>query len=216
MLLAQIAHIAGYMGSIDVLRQLPSLVQTQKQSNSNAMFVCDPVMGDNGALYVSAELAALYRDEIVQLADVVLPNQTELEYLTGCIVTDEQSMLRAIDRLHDIGPRTVIVKSCTIDATLRLYASRRTAHSVQRYRAVIPRVDGYFSGTGDLFAALYIAWSVRLNDDLHAMLENTLATLHSIIVRTADAHSKELHLVQSVNDIINPQRSVRVELLEAK
>lgn len=41
--------------------------------------VCDPVLGDNGKLYVPEELVAIYRDEVVPRATVVTPNQFECE-----------------------------------------------------------------------------------------------------------------------------------------
>lgn len=36
-------------------------------------------MGDNGKMYVPNELLDIYRDEIIPLADIVTPNQFELE-----------------------------------------------------------------------------------------------------------------------------------------
>ena len=44
-----------------------------------AVPVCDPVMGDNGKMYVPAELLPLYREQIVPLADIITPNQYEAE-----------------------------------------------------------------------------------------------------------------------------------------
>ena len=41
--------------------------------------VCDPVMGDNGEMYVPKELLEVYRDNIVPLADIITPNQFEAE-----------------------------------------------------------------------------------------------------------------------------------------
>ena len=41
--------------------------------------VCDPVMGDDGKMYVPAELLDVYRDKIVPLADIISPNQFEAE-----------------------------------------------------------------------------------------------------------------------------------------
>lgn len=45
------------------------------------VLVCDPVMGDNGQLYVPASFVTTYKDKLIQLADVITPNQTELEYV---------------------------------------------------------------------------------------------------------------------------------------
>jgi len=38
-------------------------------------------MGDQGELYVPEVFVELYRDHMLQLADVVTPNQTEAEYV---------------------------------------------------------------------------------------------------------------------------------------
>lgn len=47
-----------------------------KKKNPNLVFVCDPVMGDTGpGWYVPQTLLPIYRDEILPLADVCVPNQ---------------------------------------------------------------------------------------------------------------------------------------------
>lgn len=44
--------------------------------------VCDPVMGDIGrGVYVPTELIEVYRDVIVPIANIITPNQFELEYV---------------------------------------------------------------------------------------------------------------------------------------
>lgn len=45
------------------------------------LLVCDPVMGDNGEMYVPEALKEIYIKEILPLADVLTPNQYELEYV---------------------------------------------------------------------------------------------------------------------------------------
>ncbi|KAL9689730.1 hypothetical protein QQ045_010119 [Rhodiola kirilowii] len=45
--------------------------------------VCDPVMGDEGKLYVPPELVSVYREMVVPVASMLTPNQFEAEQLTG-------------------------------------------------------------------------------------------------------------------------------------
>ena len=47
------------------------------------MYVCDPVLGDHGKLYVPAELVEIYKKDVVPLATLLTPNQFELELLNG-------------------------------------------------------------------------------------------------------------------------------------
>lgn len=47
--------------------------------------------------------------ELLKNTDVITPNETEVEILTGITVTDEAAMLKAAQRLHDLGVATVII-----------------------------------------------------------------------------------------------------------
>ncbi len=57
--------------------------QHKRQINPEIVFLCDPVLGDNGQLYVPKELIPIFRDELIPLADIITPNQFEIETLTG-------------------------------------------------------------------------------------------------------------------------------------
>jgi len=85
-----------------------------KQSSSNnrvVRFVCDPVLGDAGRFYVPESLVKVYREQVVPLADVLTPNQFEVEQLTGIQVESYESALAACDKLHDMGPSLVFITS---------------------------------------------------------------------------------------------------------
>lgn len=95
------------MNSTVWLKIIPEL----KQKNKNIIFLCDPVMGDNGTLYVPEELVSIYKNSIVGLSNVLTPNQTELELLTDMTIKSEDDVLQACELLHAQGPHTV-VSSC--------------------------------------------------------------------------------------------------------
>ncbi|BDH47759.1 ribokinase [Salmonella enterica subsp. enterica serovar Choleraesuis] len=48
-------------------------------------------------------------DELLKLVDIITPNETEAEALTGITVTDDQGAARAAQALHDKGIATVII-----------------------------------------------------------------------------------------------------------
>lgn len=70
--------------------------------------MCDPVLGDEGKLYVPEECIEVYRDSIVPLASILTPNQYELELLTGHTTTSLEDVFAACRQLHDAGPSTVV------------------------------------------------------------------------------------------------------------
>jgi pyridoxine kinase len=75
-LLSPTRLLTGFMGSAEavraVVRALPLLKQ---QGQGDFQFWCDPVLGDNGRLYVPRPLVDAYRDEVVPHAHALLPNQ---------------------------------------------------------------------------------------------------------------------------------------------
>ena len=53
----------------------------QERGERALCYVCDPVLGDEGHMYVPTELVGAYRDNLIPLADVLTPNQFEVELL---------------------------------------------------------------------------------------------------------------------------------------
>ena len=118
----------GNLG-VDMIRKHPACHRQMYGLSA----VCDPVMGDNGKLYVSKELVPAYRDQIISLATVLTPNQYEAEVLTGIKIDSKKSALQACQALHDRGVATVVSFaslllifrqwSAAVNASLRLESS---------------------------------------------------------------------------------------------
>ena len=53
--------------------------------------------------------AQILSDELLSLIDIITPNETEAEILTGVAVTDKQSAVKAASVFHDKGIETVII-----------------------------------------------------------------------------------------------------------
>lgn len=73
--------------------------------------VCDPVLGDNGAMYVPESLIPIYQNEILPLADICTPNQFEAERLTGLKIESEADAWKATEWFHAKGVKTVVLSS---------------------------------------------------------------------------------------------------------
>lgn len=100
-LLGGYTHVlTGYIGSGSFVRILAALVRRLRAVRPGLVYVCDPVLGDHDQAYVPAEVVELMRTELVPLADVLTPNQFELETLTGRKVASDADALAAIDALH--------------------------------------------------------------------------------------------------------------------
>jgi pyridoxine kinase len=172
--------------------------------------VCDPVLGDlieggAGKLYVPAEFIDIYRTRLLPLADVWTPNQFEAEQLSGLRIDDEASARQCLEWFHARGVRTVIITSCTyrksassasssdapnlihvLGSTIESNESEsddpaaRPSRRLRVAHMAIPRLDKYFTGTGDLTAALLLAWLTRTHkqeqEQLAAAKQGSAAT----------------------------------------
>lgn len=227
--------LTGYIGSASMLRTVARLVRKLRSYNPDLVYVCDPVMGDNGKIYVPVELAAIYREEIVPLATMLTPNQFEAEILTGMSICNEDDAAAACAALHAVGPPSVVLTSLDLDhggssgagteedgasSSITLLGSTvepQAERCGQRFRIVVPRIPSYFTGTGDLCAALMLAWSAKRPAQLGLAAELAVASLQGVLKRTAQAQveaeaagktgigCRELRLVQSVDDLLQPE-----------
>lgn len=216
----QFSHIlTGYVGSKSFLEKVADIIQDIRKCNPALIYVCDPVMGDQGHLYVPEDLMVVYRDVITPLADIITPNQFELELLTGATITNEEEAFKAMQILHERGPATVVLSSTNLGAegVLVGLASSVKGGVKKCYRVEMPYLDAVFVGTGDLFASCLLAW-MHKDNDLKSALEKTISTVQVVIKRTLDSAREEagkgnkpsmaqmeLRLIQSKSDIEMPK-----------
>ena len=84
------------------------MIEVLREQNPELVYVCDPVLGDEGRLYLPGEMVGLYKSDLLPLATLLTPNQFEAEQLTGAPVTTEQEALQACHALLAKGPKTVV------------------------------------------------------------------------------------------------------------
>eukprot|EP00824_Muranothrix_gubernata_P007585 TRINITY_DN19649_c0_g1_i1.p2 TRINITY_DN19649_c0_g1~~TRINITY_DN19649_c0_g1_i1.p2 ORF type:complete len:247 (+),score=37.48 TRINITY_DN19649_c0_g1_i1:70-810(+) len=153
-LLRQTHVLTGYVGSPSFLRTIARIVEKLERQQPNLVYVCDPVLGDEGKLYVPKELVGIYREELFPHATIITPNQFEAEQLTGISIHSQEDALRACDKLHQMGPKTVFITSTSIatDESLVFFCSslRHLDESGKpiRFRITFPHVKLYITGTG--------------------------------------------------------------------
>ncbi|XP_054324901.2 pyridoxal kinase [Pongo pygmaeus] len=232
--------LTGYTRDKSFLAMVVDIVQELKQQNPRLVYVCDPVLGDKwdgeGSMYVPEDLLPVYKEKVVPLADIITPNQFEAELLSGQKIHSQEEALRVMDMLHSMGPDTVVITSSNLpspqgsDYLIVLGSQRRRnpAGSVvmERIRMDIRKVDAVFVGTGDLFAAMLLAWTHKHPNNLKVACEKTVSTLHHVLQRTIQCAKAqagegvrpspmqlELRMVQSKRDIEDPEIVVQATVL---
>lgn len=93
----------GMLASADVVRIVIDAVR-------GLPLVVDPVgASSSGQSLLSPDALALLRSELLPLATVVTPNLAEVQALTGVVVRDREGLLAAVQAVHALGPRWVLV-----------------------------------------------------------------------------------------------------------
>lgn len=99
--------LTGYIAKEDFLASVVKLLALVKQANPRARYVCDPVLGDNGKLYVAPEMVDAIRRLSLPLAHTITPNQYEAEWLTGRTIAGVADLAPTLAALHALGPQVV-------------------------------------------------------------------------------------------------------------
>ena len=144
------------------------------KENGVPVFV-DPIMGDEGVLYNGVtEASVQHMRNMCSVADVIMPNVTEAQYLTGMHVGKrmlrEEELLGIAQALHDMGAKSVVVTSAMVEGAAMEAgegegAARHVTVVSQRCRAdggacmtLLPyeEIPVRLPGTGDIFSSVLI------------------------------------------------------------
>jgi pyridoxine kinase len=187
--------LTGYLGTADTARLAAELAGIIRAQKPHALFACDPVMGDDDALYVKPDLADAITTDLVSLADVLLPNIFELARLTGRTVKDGAAALDAAQALQRAsGVKVLVATGIPADRPDRIAALALEGGKV--HRAEAPRRKLRVSGTGDTFSALFTGHYVR-DRDAGGALDFAMHAMDVICTATEKADADELLIVQT-------------------
>ena len=205
--------ISGYVGAADMGEAILRAVRRMKQENPNALYCCDPVIGDAGpGIFVKPGVPEFFSGSALAAADVVTPNHFELEWLNGAPIVGMKGFRAAVDALHARGPKIVLVTSAhladTPDASVDLFVS--SFEGVFRMRT--PRLPENFNGAGDAIAALFFAQCLATKSP-KAALERAGAAIYGILKRTHEEGSRELLLIEAQDEIVAPTTTFVAEPL---
>jgi pyridoxine kinase len=202
------AVISGYLGS----QAAAGLVEdVLRRVRPRAVYLCDPVIGDDGRRYVSPEIATCVH-HLATLADILTPNAYELAQLSGHAPADRAEAVMAMRTVQMLGPKIVVVTSFqgrdTPPETLDVLAVDGAA----AWRVSVPKIDRKFSGAGDLFAALFLSFYLA-DRDARAALGQSCALLQEVLIQTKNLATDELALVASRHQLISHRPLVLAEPL---
>lgn len=217
-LLSHITHLlTGYIGTSGTVAAVVDAVRLlRKEASAELVFVCDPVLGDDGKLYVHEDVVNAYIEHVLPLADLITPNAFELGLLTARKISTEADAFAACEVLHEAYDIPTVVVTGTrlgnsgANVAVLVSAKRNGADSM-RFSLEAEFIEGSFTGSGDLMTALLLAWTGRIPSDIISACRNAMASVTAVLKRTVEApkapglcNKPELRLVQSQDVITNP------------
>src|SRR5438270_6689301 len=181
--------LSGYMGSADTGEAILRAVARVKAANPHALYCCDPVIGDSGrGIFVRDGIPELIASRVLPAADIITPNQFELEYLSGGRVTTKDEARTSLGRLHARGSQVILVTSLHLDDTPADAIDIAASEAGAIWRVRTPRLEVSPNGAGDCIAALFfVHWLTTRS--AKAALEYAVASVFGLLARTAAANS---------------------------
>ncbi len=156
------AVYSGFLGSAKQVKIVETLMQ--KLGKKDAIFLVDPVLGDEGKLYPTQtqELVTSMR-ELVGMADIITPNFTE-----ACLLLDtpfeevheNKKIKEYLKALANIGnnkkKKTVLITSapCEDENFIRVVAYESDKNKF--WQTKNPKINTSYPGTGDAFASVFL------------------------------------------------------------
>ena len=185
------AVYSGFLGSAGQIRLVLDFVSYVRRTNPNALFLADPVMGDDGEKY------ATYTDEMCRLtarladeADIVTPNLTEVAILLGAPYKENptdgeiEDMLK---KLSHCGKKSVVITGIVPGSSEKnligaAYFDRDTGEFGKYFTE---RVSRSYPGTGEVFTSVLLGKLMGENKALSEAVRDACEFVHAAVLETS-------------------------------
>ena len=207
------AVLSGYQGAEDVGEVILDAVRNVKKRNPDAVYCCDPVMGDVGrGFFVRPGIPEFMRDQVVPSADVVTPNQFELDHLAGTGARTLDDIVEAAQTVRGTGPETVLVTSVIAEETPEDRLDMVAVSGEGAFLVRTPRLPINPPGAGDLTTAVFLA-NVLSGHDLPGTLARTASSVFAVMEATLQAGTREMRVIAAQDQLAAPAMQFEVSPL---
>jgi len=207
--------LSGYMGGADIAAAILDCAATVKRANPAALYCCDPVIGDVGrGVFVREGIPEFMKAKAVPAADIITPNQFELNYLSGGDSATLEAARAAVGAVHELGPRAILVTSLHTHETPADAIDLLASDASGCFRLRTPKLPLMVNGAGDAIAALFFAQYLRSRRIDHALAQ-AASSIFGVLAKTAAAGAREIQLVAAQDEIVNPSRVFQPEKVGA-
>jgi pyridoxine kinase len=198
------AVLSGYVGSPEIGAAILRALETVRAQNAQAVYCCDPVLGDVGrGVYVREGVADFMRERALPAATILTPNHFELDLLSGRVTTSSFGAREAMNALHARGPQSILVTSLVVEDTPADALDMLVSENGSLWRLRTPKAPIKANGAGDVIAALFLAHWLRTRSAPEA-IALAASSVYALIEATAKAGSQELEIIGAQEAFVHP------------
>ena len=175
---------SAYLGEV---RHIDLVLNIKKDLlKDNALFLVDPVMGDNGKLYPAFDMnyvEAMRR--LVKEADIIIPNLTEACYLVNEEYKekyDESYILNILNKLNKLGAKNVVLTGVSYkEGFIGIASLIKGEYHYYEHR----KISKSYHGTGDVYTSSFLGEYLKTND-INKAIELAASFVVESITNTLD------------------------------
>lgn len=203
------AIMTGYFVADYQIKITANLIKALKQKNPHLIYFCDPVMADEAGLYVPKDIATSIVDHLIPLADIIKPNRSELEWISGkALKTNDEIIIAA----KQLGAKTTVVTSAW--PLLKNSTGNLLINENDILLAEHRLVENPVNGLGDMTAALFLARRMAGKNDEEA-LHFATTSVYALLRTTIENGGYELLLENNQHILTNPTNHITLRHLNA-
>lgn len=208
------AVLSGYVGTVEIAGAIVDAAARVRQRNPNAVYCCDPVMGDVGrGLFVKPDIPGFFAATALASADIITPNLYELGLLAGTDTPKPAAAIGAVRELLRQGPRIALVTSVRDDEA-HIDTLAVTATQAWRVRTPWLDLDPMPSGMGDCTAALFLGHWLQ-HGDIPQALVHAVSALYELLTHADPTQPRELNLIPMQQALVQPRQRFAVDAIGA-
>lgn len=169
--------LTGYVPGAEALLAVSQAVDRMRALNPRMVYLCDPVMGDEGRIYVSEAVIPIYK-ALMPKADCATPNYFEAQLLTDIEIVDPQSLCLCLRSFHEryalpnviisavslphhalrqAGLTNLPFSSLLVCAGSSIVSGPGEPLRTISFAIVFPELAEHYEGVGDVFSSLVLA-----------------------------------------------------------
>ena len=175
--------VTGYLGNAKQIAPIHSMIRAWQAEQPDSLYILDPVLGDEGRLYVDDDVVKKMQDKLLPMAQIVTPNQFELGLLAGIPVNSLGQAQDAANKILKKNPNLTAVIATGINNAPHGISDLNVNRQNMTEQVYSKRPHGV-AGGGDLLTAILSCW-LTAGHDLETAFNAASCDAHSIIDHSA-------------------------------